>query len=70
MELPLRPSQNYLQVLNRPLALSRDEDLIDWSLSYADAAVIDFLPTFSTRVELTILELEKKNKQNRVWDRC
>lgn len=32
--------QGYLQVLSRPLALSQDSSLIDWSLPYQDAAVI------------------------------
>lgn len=32
--------KGYLQVLSRPLALSQDETLIDWSLPYQDAAVI------------------------------
>lgn len=31
--------QGYLQVLSRPLALSQDDSLIDWSLSYQDATV-------------------------------
>lgn len=33
-------SKGYLQVLSRPLALSQDDSLIDWSLPYQDAAVI------------------------------
>ena len=39
MILFFNSSKGYLQVLSRPLALSQDESLIDWSITYQDAAV-------------------------------
>jgi len=50
--------QGYLQVLGRPLALSQNQDLIDWSLSYPDVsgsgAVISITkPVFNKAVNLS-----------------
>jgi len=50
--------QGYLQVLSRPLALSQNEDLVDWSLSYPDSsgtgAVISITkPVYNKAVNLS-----------------
>ena len=57
MILFFNSSKGYLQVLSRPLALSQDESLIDWSITYQDAAVNQscFVSLWSTYLILFII---------------